>query len=55
MAKQIPEEDLNGIEEILNAHPNGVDLKFISVRWATLSPTARCNIACAILPSKEEP
>jgi fido (protein-threonine AMPylation protein) len=30
MAKQIPEEDLKGIEEILKAHPNGVDLKFIS-------------------------
>ena len=30
MAKQIPEEDLKGIEEILKSHPNGVDLKFIS-------------------------
>lgn len=30
MAKQIPEENLKGIEEILKAHPNGVDLKFIS-------------------------
>src|ERR1700679_3924991 len=30
MAKQIPEEDLKGVEEILKAHPNGVDLKFIS-------------------------
>jgi len=54
MAKQIPEEDLKGIEEILKAHPNGVDLKFISEAWATVSLTAHCNIACAILPSKEE-
>ena len=30
MAKQIREEDLKGIEEVLKAHPNGVDLKFIS-------------------------
>lgn len=30
MAKQIPEKDLKGIEEILKAHPDGVDLKFIS-------------------------
>lgn len=30
MAKQIPEEELKAIEEILRAHPNGVDLKFIS-------------------------
>jgi fido (protein-threonine AMPylation protein)/DNA-binding transcriptional ArsR family regulator len=30
MAKQIPEENLKGIEEILKAHSNGVDLKFIS-------------------------
>ncbi len=30
MAKQIPEEDLKRIEEILKAQPNGVNLKFIS-------------------------
>lgn len=30
MGKQIAKEDLKGIEEILKAHPNGVDLKFIS-------------------------
>lgn len=30
MAKRIPEEDLKGIEEVLKAHPNGVDLKLIS-------------------------
>jgi Fic family protein len=30
MAKQISEDDLKGIEQVLKAHPNGVDLKFIS-------------------------
>ncbi len=30
MARQIPEEDLEGIEAILKAHPAGADLKFIS-------------------------
>lgn len=29
MAKQIPEEKLVGIEEVLRNHPNGVDLNFI--------------------------
>jgi len=30
MAKPIPEEKLRGIDEVLNAHPEGVSLKFIS-------------------------
>ncbi|MBK7836786.1 MAG: hypothetical protein IPJ49_03650 [Candidatus Obscuribacter sp.] len=55
MAKQIPEEDLKVIEEILKAHPNGVDLKFISAASGSSLLTARCNIDCAILQGKEEP
>lgn len=38
MAKQIPEEDLKVIEEILKAHPNGVDLKFISAASGSSLP-----------------
>lgn len=38
MAKQIPEEDLKVIEEMLKAHPNGVDLKFINEAMGNTLP-----------------
>lgn len=38
MTKQIPEEVLKGIEEILKEHPHGVDLKFISAAMGDSVP-----------------